>query len=210
MLNSRVFPSVIRDAPECVGYDWSITPHVFTPEECQSIIDWAEQKGMEYCTLSRYDFAAKKRISAVDIEQRLAKQTRLPEDGFEWFYDRLNKEVIEANRLYWDFNLNGIYDDPFILKYEQFEQGNGHLGWHRDSGSPVTRRRKLSAIVQLTDPAEYEGCDLQIFNGSEMTIQRVPRGSLITFPCNLVHRATPITAGVRYSIVTFIDGPPFR
>ena len=37
-----------------------------------------------------------------------------------------------------------------------------------------------------------------------------PRGSVIVFPSFVWHRVKPVTKGVRYSVVAWYGGPPFK
>ena len=36
------------------------------------------------------------------------------------------------------------------------------------------------------------------------------QGTLIAFPSFLEHRVTPVTRGERFSLVAWMDGPPYR
>ena len=51
-----------------------------------------------------------------------------------------------------------------------------------------------------------------LYNGNEKEdeppIQE--QGSIIVFASNLWHRIAPVTKGVRYSLVSWIFGPPFQ
>jgi PKHD-type hydroxylase len=69
--------------------------------------------------------------------------------------------------------------------------------------------RKLSVIVQLTDPEEYEGCDLNLNVGSINTMKKT-QGSVIVFPSYVLHQVTPITKGTRHSLVAWLAGDPFK
>ena len=74
----------------------------------------------------------------------------------------------------------------------------------------VTKSRKLSLSLQLTDPSQYEGCDLQFQGGRRIETAPRTRGALIAFPSYVLHRVTPITRGVRKSLVCWVSGPEFR
>ena len=67
--------------------------------------------------------------------------------------------------------------------------------------------RKLS--LELTDPAEYDGGQLQLNNGHDMDTEQI-RGRLFAFPSFMLHRVTPVTRGTRCSLVSWIGGPQFR
>ena len=38
----------------------------------------------------------------------------------------------------------------------------------------------------------------------------LPRGSVLFFPSWVWHRVKPVTSGIRYSLVNWIQGTPFR
>ena len=71
-------------------------------------------------------------------------------------------------------------------------------------------KRKLSLSVQLTDPADYDGGDLEFVNhlGNEDEFRK--QGSIIVFPSYLSHRVTTVTRGARRSMIAWVFGPPFR
>ena len=70
--------------------------------------------------------------------------------------------------------------------------------------------------MQLSDPSDYEGGDLMIARPYankwvEETAQSVKeRGTIIVFPSFYTHKVTPVTKGVRRSLVAWVEGPPWR
>jgi PKHD-type hydroxylase len=70
--------------------------------------------------------------------------------------------------------------------------------------------RKLSLVVQLTDPEEYEGCELKINAGGEPNIMRKDQGTVFAFPSYILHQVTPITKGTRHTLVCWIAGKNFK
>lgn len=79
-------------------------------------------------------------------------------------------------------------------------------GWHED-WAPLVKTpnvRKLSATLLLSDPSEFEGGQFEFADGG---IVEMKRGSLIVFPSFLRHQVTPVTKGMRYSAVCWVQGP---
>jgi PKHD-type hydroxylase len=70
--------------------------------------------------------------------------------------------------------------------------------------------RKLSVVLQLSDPSEYEGGDLEIMNCSEPTQVKKEKGLVTAFPSFMLHRVTPVTKGIRRTLVVWLTGPRFR
>ena len=89
---------------------------------------------------------------------------------------------------------------------------NGHYDWHHDvdwnNNNGVDR--KLSLTLQLTDSSEYEG---GLFDFGE--VEKLPpnyrtKGTVLVFPSYLSHRVSPVTSGVRRSLVAWFSGPTWR
>jgi PKHD-type hydroxylase len=97
----------------------------------------------------------------------------------------------------------GFGDEMQYTKY--YGTNKGHYSWHGDVG-PGVSHRKLSLVLQLTDPSEYEGGELEISIGSRtLTVPKV-KNSLAVFPSFVLHRVLPVTQGERRSLVTWISG----
>ena len=65
-------------------------------------------------------------------------------------------------------------------------------------------------VVQLTDPEEYEGGELELCLGGEPFVVPKEQGTLITFPSYNLHRVRPTIEGTRHSLVGWVTGRPFR
>lgn len=119
--------------------------------------------------------------------------------------------VSEANNKVFHFDLSGHQQIQFS-KYTK----DGYYEWHRDSLNANPKEgasiRKLSATIQLSDPSTYEGGEFQFYDGvqSEIIPDIKEQGSIIIFESADWHRITPITQGVRYSLVMWAIGPNFR
>ena len=127
-----------------------------------------------------------------------------PSQESGWLFDFLEDALMKLNGGY-GFELTGFYDGIQVATYEP----GGHYDWHLDIGPGVNSGRKLSLTVQLSDPADYEGGELEFLSATDELGPR-SRGSLIAFPSYLAHRVRPITKGTRLSLVSWIGGPPFR
>lgn len=121
-----------------------------------------------------------------------------------WYFGK------EANRNAFGFDIDYLPD----IQYTKYTaEGNGKYDWHCDTfwANPTTYDRKLSIVIQLTDPSEYEGGDFELdpmYPSFPSTLR--DKGSVIVFPSFLNHRVTPVTKGVRRSLVSWIQGPKFR
>ena len=107
----------------------------------------------------------------------------------------------------WGFILNG-QEETQIGRYKSSDEG--FYDWHMDSYPPKNNiQRKLSCVILLNDPSEFEGGVLQ-FRGMEDEVILKGQGDIVVFPSFIEHRVTPVTKGVRYSAVTWAGGPSFR
>ena len=126
---------------------------------------------------------------------------------FAYLYLRIFNYVEKTNNDIFKFNLSEIIENMQYTEYDESYQG--HYDWHIDLGEETSSRRKLAIIIQLSDPCEYEGGELQIFDGGKPKTCLKTKGSIIIFPTFLLHRVTPVTKGTRRSLVLWVAGPPF-
>jgi PKHD-type hydroxylase len=124
----------------------------------------------------------------------------------QWLYSKIADYAKIANKEMWNFDIWGYQDS---LQYTKYYGNGGHYDWHADLG-PGLSNRKLSVVLQLSDPGEYEGGELQMNVGG--SILSVPKelGLICFFPSFLLHRVTPLTSGVRTSLVTWLCGANLR
>lgn len=123
-----------------------------------------------------------------------------------WIYEKMSNLCKIANKNMWNFDIWG-YQDNF--QYTVYYGDGGHYDWHADLG-PGISNRKISCVLQLSDPEEYEGGDLQMNPGGN--ILNVPKGLGVVcfFPSFLLHRVTPLNGGVRKSLVNWFCGANLR
>ena len=121
-----------------------------------------------------------------------------------WIYGKLAQLFQNVNRLMFQFDLTSLPS----LQFTEYRAPAGHYTWHQDSGGgPDFSRRKLSAVVQLSDPAEYEGGRLELFEAPELPVSK---GTAIVFPSYEHHRVSMTSRGIRRSLVCWCSGPPTR
>ena len=126
----------------------------------------------------------------------------------EWVFKRLAHVVSSLNAQFYSFDLTGFGEALQLTNYQDNEQGM--YGWHQDSNGRLGASRKLSIVLQLSDPSEYEGGNLQIWNGSDPLNVEKKKGLIAAFPSYTVHQVTPVTKGNRQSLVAWITGPAFK
>jgi PKHD-type hydroxylase len=124
-----------------------------------------------------------------------------------WFYDKMAFIARKINSIFYRFDLYGFQED---MQYTVYGSGGDHYDWHIDAGASNGCPRKLSMSLQLSDPSEYEGGSLEFTIGKNGEAVKRDRGLLVAFPAYRLHRVTPVTKGVRKSIVVWTTGPQFR
>lgn len=178
---------------------WAYWGELFSPDECKHIIDIGNSYQKKSGVVGSKE--------SEDAVYRDSKITWLgPEDDTYWIYERLTAAVNSLNKDLFKFNLSGFAE---TLQFTEYTAPAGHYDYHIDRAKGIITR-KLSIVVQLTDPSEYEGGDLEILEGKDP--QSLPReqGMLLLFPSYAVHRVTPVTKGTRNSLVGWITGEQFK
>jgi PKHD-type hydroxylase len=160
----------------------------------------------------------------LDRSHRSCKATYIDLLEESWLKDLVWHYVTISNLNNFNYNIT-ILEEPQFGVYSA--KDNGHFDWHKDFYWDDVHRqtelyhRKLSVSIQLSDSDDYEGGDLEIDGGGpkrENHVARHPgmreqlrqKGTIIIFPSFIRHRVTPVTKGVRKSLVVWVDGPKFR
>jgi PKHD-type hydroxylase len=128
-----------------------------------------------------------------------------------WVFQRVEDIVAAVNEQMFGIDLTEI---PSVQLTEYSSENRGHYAPHIDNvwGAPRAGSiRKLSIVVQLTDPSEYDGGDLKLYH-SHMNPIVAPRevGTVSVFRSHVIHGVTPVTRGVRRSLVAWVHGPAWR
>ena len=103
--------------------------------------------------------------------------------------------------------INILFDRQFT---EYDESDSGFYTAHVDNGETLAGFRKLSFVLQLTDPSKYQGGELVLHIGPEPTTLPRDRGKLLFFPSYTLHEVKPVTQGIRHSLVGWVAGPRFK
>lgn len=181
--------------------NWAFRERFLTPQECDRLVSLVPGSALRDVVL-RADEALP---TAADVRRcRLAGLAWVKE--IEWLVQRLAAAVTECNKALYNYQLTGITENLLV---EQYSTNHFH-DWVQDFGAKEQSARKLGAIVQLTDPSQYEGGDVEFF--SPRGPQKAPRarGTIIIYPSFVFHRVTPVTSGNRTAISGWVSGVPFK
>lgn len=125
-----------------------------------------------------------------------------------WIYQRIAFHVNDMNKKFFQFDLEKIERLQFVY-YDSNE--NGCYDKHVDPLNwSAPHNRKLSVVIQLSDPSEYEGGDLILYDRAEGIKIEKKKGMTVFFPSYTLHECTPVIKGKRHSLVAWVHGPPFK
>lgn len=177
--------------------------NAFTPDELSMLTAFGDGLTAETATLKSGtpDDAIRKEI-------RITQTAWIaPSPQSQWIYDRVQRVARALNDRSYQFDLRGFSENLQYTIYNGTE--GGHYGWHVDHG-PLKVQRKLSLSVQLSDPSDYEGCNLEFQAGNKIETAPRTRGSVVAFPSYVLHRVTPCTRGTRKALVAWTTGPKLK
>jgi PKHD-type hydroxylase len=202
-------------------YYWWYFQKILPASLCKEIIEYALSKNK---TLQATIGVTEKNKEVAD--QNSIKQIRDSKIIWlndKWLFNKLIKIVQKANvEANWNFNLSYPEDIQFTI----YEKGM-HYGWHCDEWEEpysdkvndkrlIGKTRKLSLSCLLNNFEEFRGGDLEFDyrNKSITNIETIysmqNAGDVVVFPSNLWHRVRPVTHGVRYSLVMWTCGDPYK
>ena len=179
-------------------------PNAFTNEEMENIVKLGESLPKDKGVVGSSDNLE------LDTETRNSEIAWIPQNAeTTWVYDRFAWILRNINGQFYKFDIYGFCEE---LQYTSYDDSyNGHYTWHRDTAMDgPAPPRKLSMVLQLTDPEEYDGGDLELFAGKDPAQVKRERGLMAIFPSYTVHRVSPVTRGTRKSLVLWACGPQFR
>tara|TARA_B100001989_G_scaffold157658_1_gene112876 strand:+ start:46 stop:600 length:555 start_codon:yes stop_codon:yes gene_type:complete len=165
----------------------------FTHEECDRIVSLESSLEIEHSKMQSH---------ADHTGFRKSQHAWIHVAGNEWIYQKMNDIIMKMNEKFYNFDV----DKCEIFQYTIYKETGDHYNWHVDSDQVTdTLLRKISVSVQLSDPSEYEGSDLEIHNTKLYSFPK-NKGDVIMFPSWYLHRVTPLISGVRRSLVVWAVG----
>ena len=202
-----------------------------TPRFCDEVIEYALSKKETMGMTGGYANGRNLKNQPLNKEEVLDLKRKRNSDLVwltePWIYKEIHPYVHEANKSAgWNFE----WDRSESCQFTKYKL-NQYYDWHCDSwdkayNEPNTpsygKIRKLSMTCQLTDGEEYSGGELEFdfrqyspqmrdeVQHLRKAVEILPKGSIIVFPSFVWHRVKPVTKGVRYSLVVWHLGYPFK
>lgn len=181
--------------------EWAYLRGFLSADECNSIINIGNSHSRQMsCVNETNDIINSIRKNHVVFLKSLDAEN-------EWIFSKLASTVNSLNKQFWNFDLKFLE----TLQFTIYDEPGDFYTAHMDMGHNKVESRKLSIVVQLSEPDDYEGSNLQLHScGGDFYNTIRDRGTLIAFPSYKVHQVTPLISGTRYSLVSWVCGPTFR
>ena len=176
-------------------YAWQVD--VFNKDECKKIIQL--QNTLEKCEAKTFS----------KIKNYYRQKTNLywisVNNETIWIYKRLASSIFYLNEKYFQFDISAINESLQLTHYHgQGARYKKHIDRRLDMSV-----RKLTASIQLSEPTDYEGCDLKMYFEEEPTIAKRDIGSLTLYPSWALHEVSELKKGERHSLVCWVTGKQF-
>lgn len=178
---------------------WQLWEGALSKEKCDSLI-----------ALCREDCVMQDG-TVFNQSENLSVQNYVRDTKIGWTNSQEIKNIVEY--YYKEGNRNAFSVDATYIpavQYGEYTKGNFY-SWHHDIDWSADKPydRKLSVIVQLSNPSEYDGGNFQ-FKHVETPDNFITQGSVLVFPSYLEHQVTEVTRGLRRSLVAWVEGPRWR
>lgn len=120
----------------------------------------------------------------------------------DWIFSRV-WEVVSLYNAKYGFELTKDMGQAQLTWY----QAGQRYDWHMDLGSQQLSLRKITAVVELTSNTTIRGGGLEVFYGQSAENKLdLDLGDIVVFPSFVMHRASIVKRGTRWSLVFWLNG----
>ena len=193
---------MIITEPKWKSYVVETIEPIFTAKLCKEIIDLSSTFKKEQGKIGDVE----KEVGDNDKKRRQSTISWIPFNKMQPMYDDLIYLIQKINRNHFGFSNIQITEKAQVSEYSKGQ----FYHWHTDTSMDMVTEppvRKLSMTLLLNDPSEFEGGNLEI---AGKNLSRMKQGHAAIFASFLQHRVTPVTKGVRKSLVVWFSGEPFK
>ena len=179
------------------------TEPLFTPEQCQDIINMGHQQESREATVGTSEKQGK-----YDIKKRITTISWIPFKALPDMYRIIEKTMKQVNGNHFGYE-GMIITEP--AQFTEYPKG-GFYNWHIDADMNCQNEppvRKISMTILLSPQNEFEGGDLEFMTEGNKPPQLL-QGQAIFFCSLLRHRVNKVKKGIRRSLVMWFGGPPFK
>tara|TARA_R110001592_G_scaffold72570_2_gene221545 strand:+ start:645 stop:1232 length:588 start_codon:yes stop_codon:yes gene_type:complete len=195
---------MIPRMPRWQSYVATTTDPIFTPQQCQMIVDQGHQQQPEKALVGG-DKGGKH-----DTKKRVTTISWIPFAKMPEMYQQIENQLSIVNLNHFMFDGVRLTEPAQFTEYPK----GGFYDWHMDLSAfgqegrnPV---RKISMTLLLSDPKDFTGGDLLFSEmGNEKPLP-LKQGQAIFFASFLRHKVAPVKKGIRRSMVMWFGGPPLK
>jgi PKHD-type hydroxylase len=94
---------------------------------------------------------------------------------------------------------------PTLLRYDLGMKYGAHIDAAFLPIGPQPLRSDVSCTLFISNPADYQGGELLIHLGTEITRIKGNAGAAVFYPSTHIHQVTPVTSGARLVMISFIE-----
>ena len=190
--------------PRWKSYIVETTKPIFTPEQCQMIIQAGRTEPRNDAGVGS-DKGTKE--GHVDTKTRTSHISWIPFKKMADMYKDIEKIMKTTNGNHFGFDGMQITE---MAQYTEYPEG-GFYEWHVDNDVNCQHEppvRKISMTCLLSPENEFEGGDLELTKEGQSV--KLQQGQAIFFASFIRHRVAPVIRGNRKSLVMWFGGTPFK
>jgi PKHD-type hydroxylase len=172
--------------PRWKSYIVETTVPIFTPEQCQDIINAGRAEPRQEASVGNKQGIRGGIVNTKTRTSHIRKATNGNHFGFD------GMQITE------------------MAQYTEYPEG-GFYEWHVDNDVNCQNEppvRKISMTCLLSPEHEFEGGDLELM--AEGKVAKLKQGHAIFFASFIRHRVKPVIRGRRQSLVMWFGGTPFK
>ena len=190
--------------PRWKAYIVETTQPIFTPEQCQDIINAGRSEPKHDAHVGTHKGI---KSGELNTKTRTSHISWIPFKKMRPMYKKIEQIMKTTNGNHFGFDGMQITE---MAQYTEYPEG-GFYEWHVDNDLNCAHEppvRKISMTCLLSPESEFEGGDLELM--AEGKIAKLKQGHAIFFASFIRHRVTPVIRGRRQSLVMWFGGTPFK
>ena len=195
---------MIPKMPRWQSYVAQTNQPMFTPKQCQMIIDAGHQCAPEQAKVGGGE------KGAYDTKKRVTTISWIPFSKMPEMYQAIENQLSIDNLNHFCFDGVTLTEPAQFTEYPK----KGFYDWYMDLNAfgntgehPI---RKISMTCLLSNPADFSGGELTFSDAGQQKPLDLKQGQAIFFASFLRHKVAPVKKGIRQSLVMWFGGPPFK
>ena len=195
---------MIPRMPRWQSYVATTTDPIFSPQQCQMIVDAGHQQQPEKALVGGGDKGQH------DTKKRVTTISWIPFAKMPEMYKQIENQLSIVNLNHFGFDGVTLTEPAQFTEYPK----GGFYDWHmdlnafgQDGQNPI---RKISMTLLLSDPKDFTGGDLMFSEMGDNKPLPLKQGQAIFFASFLRHKVAPVKKGIRRSMVMWFGGPPLK